>query len=198
MPPIIAPSKGGDEPPHSGKVYDSILVIMDRYTKMARYLPPRKDIKAEELTDVIMNKHVLRGASLPQSIVSNRGSVFNAKYWSSLCYMLNVKRHLSVAYHPQTDGQTERQNSTLEQYLRAYVNYLQDDWTRWLPMAEFAYNNSRHASTGMSPFRALMGFDPQMGDAVQKQSRGVLEKPAAKERAEELLDMRRVLQVELR
>ena len=122
----LPPSKRRD----GGKVYDSILVIMDRYTKMARYLPTRKDIKAEELADVIMNKHVLRGAGLPQSIVSDKGSVFNARYWSSLYYTLNVKRRLSIAYHPQTDGQTERQNFTLEQYMRAYVNYLQDDWTR--------------------------------------------------------------------
>ena len=108
-------------------MYDSILVIMDRYTKMVRYLSTRKDIKAEESADAIMNKHVLRGAGLSQSIVSNRGSVFNLRYWSSLCYMLNVKRHLSTAYYLQTDVQTERQNSTLEQYLRTYVNYLQDD-----------------------------------------------------------------------
>ena len=82
------------------KVYDSILVIMDRYTQMARNLPTRKDIKAEELVNVIMNKHVLRGVGLPQSIVSDRVSVFNARYWSSLCYMLNVKCRLSTAYHP--------------------------------------------------------------------------------------------------
>ena len=89
---------------------------------------------------------------MPDSIVSDRGSVFMSKFWSSLCYFLSIKRRLSTAFYPQTDGQTERQNSTIEAYLRAFVNYKQDNWARLLPMAEFAYNNAKYASTEYTPF----------------------------------------------
>jgi len=77
-------------------------------------------------------------------------------------FYLNIRRKLSTAFHPQTDGQTERMNQVLEHYLRVYCNYRQDDWTSKISLAEFVYNNSVHASTGMSPFRALYGFDPEL------------------------------------
>jgi len=67
---------------------------------------------------------------------------------------------LSTAFHPQTDGQMERQNQTLEHYLRCYINYRQDDWVEWLPQAEFAYNNAAQASTGRSPFYAMYAYNP--------------------------------------
>jgi hypothetical protein len=76
--------------------------------------------------------------------------------------VMGVKQNLSTAYHPQTDGQTERVNQGLEAYLRVYVDYAQDDWSEWLPMAEFAYNNADHSSTGMSPFYANYGFHPRL------------------------------------
>ena len=104
---------------------------------------------------------VVRHHGLPDSIVSDRGSVFTSKFWSSLCYFLGIKRRLSTAFHPQTDGQTERQNSTMEAYLRAFVNYEQDNWARLLPMAEFAYNNAKNATTGHTPFELNCGFHPR-------------------------------------
>ena len=183
-----------DLPPcnRSGKVYDSILVVMDRYTKMARYIPVQKTIDASELARILVRKLVLRGTGLPQSIVSDRGSVFTAKYWSALCFYTKVRRRLSTAYHPQTDGQTERQNQTLEQYLRAYINYQQDDWVEWLRMAEFAYNNSIHASTGVTPFFAMHGFHPRMEDHIPEGAE--LDVPAAKDRIESVLVMRKELE----
>lgn len=75
---------------------------------------------------------------------------------------MTIDRKMSTAFHPQTDGQTERQNSTLEQYLRAFINFQQDDWVQWLPKAEFAYNNAIHSSTGMTSFFALLGYHPRM------------------------------------
>ena len=75
---------------------------------------------------------------------------------------LGVKRKLSTAFHPETDGQTERVNQSLEQYLRSFCNYDQDNWSQLLPMAEFAYNNSITSATGMSPFFANYGFNPQV------------------------------------
>lgn len=142
-----------------GVEFDAIFVVVDRFTKMALYIPCQKTIDASELADLFI-KHVTARFGNPQSIVSDRGTLFTSKFWSTLCYALRIKSRLSTAFHPQTDGQTERQNQTLEQYLRSYVNYQQDDWLYWLPMAEFSYNNSTQSSTGMTPFFAMYGYHP--------------------------------------
>ena len=125
------------------------------------YKPVKVTINALELAKVIIDV-VVWHHGLPNSIVTNRGLLFTLKFWSSLCYFLGVKRRLSTAFHPQTDGQTERQNSTMEAYLRAFVNFEQNDWARLLPMAEFAYNNTKNASTGHTPFELNCGFHPRM------------------------------------
>ena len=113
-----------DLPPSKfrGKVYDSILVIVDRYTKLARYIPTTKTITAAELAELFVLR-VFRDFGLPAGITSDRGSVFTSKFWSSLCFYLSIRRRLSTAFHPQTDGQTENLNQTLEQYLRVYCTY---------------------------------------------------------------------------
>ena len=94
--------------------------------------------------------------------MSDRGLLFTSKFWSLLCYFLDIKKRLSTAFYPQTDDQTERQNSTIKAYLRAFVNFEQNDWARLLPMAEFAYNNARNASTGHTPFELNCGYYPWM------------------------------------
>ena len=142
-----------------GDSYDSILVIVDRLTKMVHYKLVKVTINAPGLAKVIINV-VVRHHGLPDSIVTDRGSLFTSKFWSSLCYFLGIKRRLSTAFHPQTDGQTERQNSTMEAYLRAFVNFEQNDWVRLLPMAEFAYNNAKNASTGHTSFKLNCGYHP--------------------------------------
>ena len=144
-----------------GNNYDSILVIVDRLTKMVHYEPVKVTIDTPGLAEVIIDV-VIWHHGLPNSIVTDRSSLFTSKFWSSLYYFLGVKRRLSTAFHPQTDGQTERQNSTMEAYLRAFVNFEQNDWARLLPMAEFAYNNAKNASTGHTPFELNCGFHPRM------------------------------------
>ena len=104
------------------KNYDSILVMVNRLTKMIDFEPVKITIGALRLAEVIINV-VVRHYGLPDSIVTDRGSLFTSKFWSSLCYFLGIKRKLSTAFYPQTDGQTERQNSTIEAYLRAFVNF---------------------------------------------------------------------------
>ena len=145
----------------TGTEYDAILVIVDRLTKMAHYVPVKTTLTAEQLAEVLIDV-LVRYHGLPDSIVSDRGSLFTSHYWSALCHFLSVKRRLSTAFHPETDGQTERQNSTMEQYLRAYCNFEQDDWVRLLPVAEFSYNNAKHATTSTSPFEANLGYRPRM------------------------------------
>jgi hypothetical protein len=174
-------------------VYDSILVVVDRYTKTARYIPCNKTCTAEELATLFYTEIVCR-YGIPKGIVSDRGSVFTSAYWSSFCYEAHMKRRLSTAYHPQTDGQTERQNQTLEQYLRCYCSEQQDDWAELLPMAEFASNNSVSATLQVSPAYALMGYNPSLhADQTRVEPAGG-EVPSAEERVQRLHRERETLE----
>ena len=112
---------------------------------------------AKVIIDVVVQHH-----GLPDFIISDRGAIFTSKFWSLLCYFSDIKRRLSTAFHPQTDEQTEQQNNTMEAYLCAFVNWEQNDWAPLLPIAEFAYNNSRNASTGHTPFELNYGYHPRM------------------------------------
>ena len=144
-----------------GNSYDSILVIVDRLTKMVHYEPVKVTIDASGLAEVIIDV-VVRHHGLPDSIISDRGAIFTSKFLSSLCYFLGIKQRLSTAFHPQTDSQTKRQNSTMEAYLRAFVNFEQNDWARLLLMAEFTYNNAKNVSTSHTPFELNCGYHPRM------------------------------------
>ena len=97
---------------------------------------------------------------MPAVIVSDRDSRFTSLFWKSLFKCLGTQLKMSTAFHPETDGQTERNNRTLEQMLRIFVNYKQNDWDQHLAAAEFAYNNSKQASSGMSPFYLATGQNP--------------------------------------
>ncbi len=136
-----------------GDTYNSILVIVDWLTKMVYYEPVKVTIDDPGLTKVIFDV-IVRYHGLPNSIVSDRGLVFTSKFWSLLCYFLRIKRKLSTAFHPQTDGQTKRQNSIIEAYLQTFVNFEQNDWVRLLLMTEFAYNND-------TPFELNSSFHPR-------------------------------------
>ena len=142
-----------------GDSYDSILVIVDWLTKMVHYKPVKVTINAPSLAEVIIDM-VVRHHGLSNSIVTDWGLLFILKFWSLLCYFLCIKRRLSIAFHPQTDGQIERQNSTMEAYLRAFVNFKQNDWARLLPMAEFAYKNALNTSNGHTFFELNCGYHP--------------------------------------
>ncbi len=143
-----------------GETYDSIRVIINRRTKMVHYEPVKVTIDAPGLAEVII-KTVVRHHDLSDSIIRDRGSVFTSKFSSLLYYFFGIKQRLSTAFHPQIDGQTERQNSTIEAYLRAFVNFEQNDWARLLPIAEFTYNNTKNASTGYTFFELNCGFHLQ-------------------------------------
>ena len=140
-----------------GDSYDSILVIINWLTNMVHNKLVKITINTPRLAEVMIDVMV-QYYGLPNSIVTNRGSLFTLKFWSLLCYFLGIKRKLSTAFHPQTDGQTEWQNSTIEAYLWAFVNFKQNDWARLLPMAEFVYNNAKNASIGHMPFELNYGY----------------------------------------
>ncbi|QRW22062.1 Retrotransposable element Tf2 protein [Rhizoctonia solani] len=141
--------------------YNSILVIVDSFTKYVILVECSKRLKAPKLADLFL-QHVWKKYGMPEKTISNRGRVFNNKFLKALYKQLGIDPHFSSAYHLQSNGQTERVNPTVEHFLRAYSGNNQRDWVKWLPMAEFAYNNAVHSSTGKSPFKALHGWEPSL------------------------------------
>ncbi|KAJ1592540.1 hypothetical protein NDA15_005270 [Ustilago hordei] len=151
----LPPSKKYDS-----KTYDSILVIVDRLTKFAILAPTHKTVTAKQ-TAVLLYGHMVRLFGYPDHMVSDRGRQFISGAWKAFAEQMGVKHSLSTAYHPQTDGQTERVNQVIEQYLRMYCNYEQNDWANLLDTAAFVYNNTVHNSIGVSPFFACYGWNPK-------------------------------------
>ncbi len=96
---------------------------------------------------------------MPQVVISDRGTVFVSKFMKDLYDLLQIKANASTAFHPQTDGQTERVNQEVEKYLRIFVNHLQDDWVEWLLLAAFAHNNRTHSAMGKSPFEVNYSYN---------------------------------------
>ena len=142
-----------------GDSYNSIFVIVNQLTKMVHYELTKVIIDAPSLAEIIINV-VVRHHGLPDSIVINWGFFFTSKFWTLLYYFLDIKRRLSTTFHPQIDGQTERQNSIIEAYLQAFINFKQNNWAWFLPMAEFAYNNAKNASTGHTLFELNCRYYP--------------------------------------
>ena len=159
--------------PKTRSGYDAIVVFVDKLSKMVHYSPCTTTITAPELAFIFM-RDVFKYHGMPKSIVSDRDSKFTSLFWKSLWKQCGTALKLSTSFHPQTDGQTERANRTLEDMLRAYVNDKHNDWDLHLPTAEFAVNNSIHASTGYSPFYMNYGQHPHLpsitGDASKIQA----------------------------
>jgi hypothetical protein len=144
------------ELPHTPAGYDSIWVIVDRLMKVAHFIPVRTNYTGAKLAELYMTRIVcLHG--VPKKIVSDRGSQFTSRFWKKLHECLDTQLNFSSAYHPQTDGHTERTNQGLEDMLRACALKHGGSWYKSLPYAEFSYNNSYQASLKMPPFEALYG-----------------------------------------
>jgi len=142
--------------PTTRKGNDTIWVIVDRLTKSAHFLPMKETFKMEQLAKLYVDRIVsLHG--VPLSIVSDRDSRFTSHFWKSFQIAMGTRLNLSTAYHPQTDGQSERTIQTLEDMLRACVIDYGGNWDEHLPLVEFSYNNSYHTSINAAPFEALYG-----------------------------------------
>jgi len=135
-------------------------VVIDRLTKMSHFIPCSKNLDARQFANLFM-KEIVRLHGLPHDIITDRGTLFTSDLWKETAGKLGIEQRLSTAFHPQTDGETERTNAILEQYLRAYINYQQDNWCGYLPLAEFAYTNGYQETIKNTPFFANYGINPE-------------------------------------
>ncbi|WPJ61302.1 hypothetical protein SMAC4_13436 [Sordaria macrospora] len=178
--------------PATGIEYDSILVVVDRFTKFAYFLPFREDTGAEQLGHILI-RHITSNHGWPKELVTDRDKLFSSRFWQAFMNKLGVKHKMSTAYHARTDGQTERMNQVLEAYLRAYVNYEQDNWSELLPTAQMSYNSSKTETTKVTPFFANFGYE--MSSRRGWDSESLV--PRAHIRAERLIEMHETLRDEL-
>jgi len=145
----------------SSSGFDTILVIVDRLSKQAIFIPTHNTITSAELARLFIT-HVFSKHGVPSHVTSDRSSEFVSHFFHSLGTALDMRLHFTSGYHPEANGQAERTNQILEQYLCIYCNYQQDNWSELLPLAEFAYNNAPSATTGVSPFFANKGYHPNL------------------------------------
>jgi hypothetical protein len=173
--------------PRTPKGNDSVWVVVDRLTKVAHFVPVKTRYATEKLAELYV-EHILRLHGAPKSIVFDRGPQFVAKFWKSSHNLLGTTLSYSTAFHPQTDGQTERVNQVVEDMLRACALTCGTDWESSLPFAEFSYNNSFQASLQMAPFDALYGRKCRTPLAWSKVGEGTLFGPAVIEETEEKVE----------
>ena len=146
--------------PRTPEGFDSILVVVDRLSKMAHFLPTRSTATAAD-TAAIFFSQIFRLHGLPDDIVSDRDSKFTSKFWTQLFKILDTNLRFSTAHHQQSDGQTERVIRIINQLLRCCAARYQTQWLSQLPAIEFAYNSSTSSSTKYSPFYLCNGYIPR-------------------------------------
>ncbi|GJZ74799.1 reverse transcriptase domain-containing protein [Tanacetum coccineum] len=144
--------------PKTPRQCDAIWVIVDRLTKSAIFLPIKESMSSEALAELYLREVVARHG-VPVSIVSDRDNRFTFRFWQRFQEDLGTRVHFSTAYHPQTDGQSERTIQTLEDMLRACAIDFAGSWDKYLPLAEFSYNNSYHSSIKMPPYEMLKAWE---------------------------------------
>ena len=143
----LPPVKGG---------YDSIFVVVDRLTKFAHFIPVKSNYTAVDIAKIFISQ-IFKLHGMPRSIISDRDVKFTSQFWKAFFDAVGTTLNMSTAYHPETDGQTERVNQVMEDMLRMYCMEQPSKWFDYLPLVEFAYNNTHHSSIGMTPFSALYG-----------------------------------------
>ena len=160
--------------------YDAVMVSVDSAGKRGHFIPTHTTVTAQGAAELFL-RNVWKLHGLPDNIVSDRGPQFIAEFTRELYRLLSIKMSPSTAYHPQSDGQTERLNQELEQYVRLFTNERQDNWDELLPLAEFSYNNHIHSATQHTPFILDTGRHPRMGFEPNAE-------PSPKETANEFVD----------
>ena len=142
--------------------FDSILTVVDRFSKETEFIPCNKTATALDTTKLYLF-HIWKDHGLPRTIVSDRGPQFTLQVMKDLCRRLGITLKLSTTHHPQTDGQTKVMNREVQQYLRLFCAEEQEQWSDWLGLAQFAINNRQHSPTKFSPFQLTRTYQPRMG-----------------------------------
>ena len=141
--------------------YDSTMVVLDKNTKLAHFIPTKETIDSNGTTSLYLH-NMWKHHGTPNEVILDCGIVFVSKFMRRLCQLLQIQPFPTTTFHPQTDRQTERMNQIVEQLLRMFTTKRQDDWAGLLPLAEFTYNNACHSTTGFSPFYATYGYHPSL------------------------------------
>lgn len=138
------------------KGYQAIMVVVDRLSKYAYFVPLKNPYSAKTLTDVFV-KEIIRLHGIPMSIVSDRDPVFVSNFWQEIFKMQGTHLKMSTTYHPQAEGQTKVLNRCLETFLRCFIADQPKTWVLWIPWAEYWYNTTFHSSIGTKPFEVVYG-----------------------------------------
>jgi transposase InsO family protein len=154
--------------------FDSVLVVIDLLSKLTHFIPFKESSSLAVLANAFRT-NIFRLHGIPNKIISDQGSKFVSEFWKSFMNLLNIKAGFSAAYHPQTDGQTEQMNQVLEDYLRHFCSYYQDNWDKILDMAEFSINNLTSGSLGVSPFFFTYGNHPKFSILTETSGRSNLD-----------------------
>ena len=142
--------------PLTRKKKDAVWVVVDRLTKSAHFIPVRMDYFLDKLAELYISD-IVRLYGVPVSIISDRDPRFTSRFWDKLQEALGTQLYFSTAFHPQTDGQSKRVNQVLENMLWCCILEFEGNWERYLPLIEFAYNNSYQSSIKMASYEALYG-----------------------------------------
>jgi hypothetical protein len=177
--------------PPSNK-YDSILTIVDQgCSKAAKFLPCHKTIDGQGVAQLYF-KHLFPWFGIPKRIISDRDPRFASHFSKEVCKATGIQQNLSTAFHPRTDGQSERMNRWIEDYLRQFVRGSQNNWSSLLPIAEFAHNTWKHEHTNHTPHELIIGFNPTASITIPDDS-----VPTAQERLKTLVKARQIAQKSL-
>lgn len=145
--------------PQSGR-FNCILVVVDKFSKYSHFIPLAHPFSASQVATAYVDQ-VYKLHGLPESIISDRDPVFTSRFWQELFKQTDTQLRMSTAYHPESDGQTERVNQCMETFLRCFVHSCPKKWSSWLALAEYWYNTAWHSSLGKSPFVVLYGHEPR-------------------------------------
>jgi len=145
--------------------FNAILIVVDRLTKMRYLIRCRDTCSAQDLVILYVN-NIFRYHGIPRSIISDCGLQFVSEFWKAFCELLEIEEQLSTAYHPQTDGQSERMNAIMDKYLRAYINYQQNNWVSLLATCEFSANHHFSEYLKSSPFLVNYRWHPRFMESL--------------------------------
>jgi hypothetical protein len=174
---------------HRDIVYNSILMIIDRYIKFSLYISSKKTWNVENLINALIDEIFIKFEKFV-FIVTNRKFFFIFKFWSSLCYHLWIRLRYNIVYHSQTNEQIEKQNQIFESYLKSYVNYQQNDWIKWFNIVEYVYNNNLNNVLKQISFQMMFDSEVRFEDVIQKNFK--IDVFAVRNRVVQLSKMKRI------